>query len=1559
MSHLNPGLISAYNSLTDKHLAGYFSSIRIRRHLQRAGLITRSGRIVPDREYRHKQIQRSHQRHVRECLAQAIFHQVLEMERVHQIEIKRRLEEFARRERVNKIKVECSKRYEEDFARILSPHPPSGHRGFRKQKSGPEGENSESSESPGWSRPNTAPEKMQRPMRLKPIHSSSTAATLRRGSPHRLPEASDENLQPFASTMETRRRLTRLEASHGISPYCLPVINNFVTPVPPATKRKESGTRVIPSSGLRSRRFRPATSFSGAEFHEDPPTMRSSVHQSKVPVNMMYLGKTVHLSRDLTDSRDEVKVFQQHCGGENLCVYKGLLHEGETFRFISRRHRGFPFSLTFFLNGLQVERVSSCCEFKHRKGSRLCGRHRHFGFYGVEGASPCYKCIIAMGLDRNSSLPPKWAKEDGRRDKSVFSPSDAPQMKTEKTGEEPASRSKCESSQSQEEDKVRDDYEEDFEADNEDSAGEAHVKENESPSPTCDSRRQVKEKDEKDEDIKSSSASSFSGSDQEDSDEADQDSGEDEMPKNVFKPDPTDERNPEAASATGDGSAGAKGADTRNSAGDNTEVDISATSVPSENKNAENDDTSEDTQAEDMVAKNNQKRAKSVQEKLKKSRRSSEPELSDISTEEQEEEEEEMSHTGPPKDSKDVLLEKAVIGTEQQENLLEETKQALHQNSDGAEDDRVKGDKEDEEAGSMENTALTNEAEETENRSLLPVHKEETHDQTSGPQEDAADKSTDVAEKAEKNKEKTAADADKHLNEPGEEAAGCVSEPDEETDERAVSNNAAVEAMTASQTAEMKGEASEERGAHVCEEAPITDTGKRQQGGSEDQGAVEDREFTADNSSGSLEGSGATIVEKSVETNEDKAQLESNKADIKQEELSEGGTGKEQEVRDPDEEPAEKSVKIDDKGENKSEDECKEEGDPTNAEELAEADKGEENEVDDKDNESKRDSNGEGKTHEQAEKTSSEEDKAAAEERADESRKTEKDKDNDSAKRGNHMKENEANKTTEVESLTDAHTAANPKDDAVVEYQNATDAEPGDAAKNKFNGGTEETAVAPADTVPGEERFEMAGEAEGKTDAVVTEDKLKISGENSTLDVEAANVATKTVETVKTKEAEDVKRERESEESPNVEIDAENGEISSGTDDKSQDEGEAQTAEHTANENESKEVKEVAMDPGDDNVDQACDTDVAQGEAKEGDNKKDGSCKYQNGNLSDHDHESRASAVIKNSTDIQSEITHMKVPSLGDQEQLIPIAVDLDGATPKLEESTKPTRADGYPLTDGNTAAAAELSGADRENESKASEEGASVLLKPQMQPPPIAKSKAKNADVMVAGSNKNPDGLAGEDNIDLVKNWVTMHQASRYFETFVEPLEDLKEPDSQESNSTKMDDGEQKHMAVDINESKDKTKLEGSEFKRSTFEDGQLRVPIKDAVQVEEEKDGRDLIPEAESEQNDSDFLKGEEVRLEENKESSRGSLKEGTTREMSVPDNPEQSDVSRAEVESIADAGHSASSGRPQAASEVQAEEAATENDPGLNEKQTEETERDRNKQTHTQEIEITSFT
>eukprot|EP00064_Thunnus_orientalis_P011905 superscaffoldBa00001768_g11937 len=911
--------------------------------------ITRSGRIVPDKEYRHKLIQRAHQRHVRECLAQAIFHKVLEMERLHQIEIKRKLEEFARRERVHKIKVERSKRYEEEIIRILSPRPPTGARGVRKQHSGPEGEHSESSESPNSSRPNTAPGKMQRPVRLKPIQSNGNTASLRRSSPYRLHESSNENDQPFNCTMdkESRRRFNMTDASRGISPYCLPVINNFVTPVPPATKRKERGMKVTPSGTVRGRRLRPTTASSGADVHEEPPMLRSSVLQSRVCVNMVYFGKTVHLSHDLSDMRDEVKVFQQHCGGENLCVYKGKLREGEMFQFISRRHRGFPFSLTFFLNGLQVERLSSCCEFKHRKGSRLGGRHGHFGFSGIEGASPCYKCIIAMGLDKKPTPPPKRVKDDGGREETVSSPKTTAEMEMERTGEDAGSHSELETSQPQdlatqvkeetapEEDKLRDDYEEDFEADDEGPVEDAEEKEKKSPSPSIETEKQVRERDaseteddEKDEDAKSHSGSSCSGSDREESDtEAPKDSTENEkveQPTEVDQEETTapsdekDEPNPEEAAATAAEPAAAKDSDIQDSAGDSTEIDISDASVPSGNENKQSDDTSGDKEDEKTVDESKQEeeqeRAKSVQEKLaeailKESQCSSEPELSDTSTEE----EEEATDKGHKQDNEDAVLEKSAVEAEVVEGHEEmsepkeqkdETEQEPHESSENYQDEMVKKDEDVEKAASEvdkdEAAAEKDESEVTGDADAAPhpvsEEKMAEDDKASESQDNTTAKSaeTEAADKDEENEQKTADEAEtlpdetrKVAKSSGEDESS-VSELYKKTDETEVPDNAEAEATTASETMEMKAEPSEEREALSCEEAPVTNTERQQEDGM-DRTAGSETEVTADNSSSSSEGSRDTTVhaEQTADTSGDNAKDESSKDDVKEEEAEE------------------------------------------------------------------------------------------------------------------------------------------------------------------------------------------------------------------------------------------------------------------------------------------------------------------------------------------------------------------------------------------------------------------------------------------------------------------------------------------------------------------------------------------------------------------------------------------------------------------------------------------------------------------------------------------------
>ncbi|KAM9475438.1 glutamate-rich protein 3 [Clarias gariepinus] len=463
MSHLHPGLIGAYNSLTDKHLTGYFNNARIRRHLQRVGLISRSGRIVSEKEFRYRIIHKDQQRHVRECLAQAIFHRVLDMERLHHSEIRRNLEECVRRERVNKVKVERCNRYEDDSLILLSPRPPTRLRNLQARHSGPEREPSDSTDSLDSSRPNTAPEKTQRPLRLKPLNSNSTSTSTKRNSSRYQDYVStNDGKQQICSVLDgdVMRHLTLTDFSSSVSPYRLPVINNFVTPVPPLKRRDKVQNRT-----LRGRRLRPTTAPSDAPISKEGAVQRawSQWSQTAVWVKMVYFGKSVHLSNDLMELKDEVKVFQQHCGGENLCVYKGRLKEGESFQFTSRRHRGFPFSLTFYLNGLQVERLSSCCEFKHRKNSRLGGRHAHFGFSGVEGATPCYRCIIAMGLDKKPAPPNRirnnllvskpWEKEDEKEKPLQFESSQSHLTDPKR--------------HSNQERKHNNGYEEDFEADDE------------------------------------------------------------------------------------------------------------------------------------------------------------------------------------------------------------------------------------------------------------------------------------------------------------------------------------------------------------------------------------------------------------------------------------------------------------------------------------------------------------------------------------------------------------------------------------------------------------------------------------------------------------------------------------------------------------------------------------------------------------------------------------------------------------------------------------------------------------------------------------------------------------------------------------------------------------------------------------------------------------------------------------------------------------------------------------------------------------------------------------
>ncbi|CAF0754519.1 unnamed protein product [Didymodactylos carnosus] len=126
-------------------------------------------------------------------------------------------------------------------------------------------------------------------------------------------------------------------------------------------------------------------------------TSRSHSPTKELPsceVTMIYYGPHTKIDYDhnLFEPLDEVMVMQQHCGGENLPVFKKMLKAGDTFQFKSRRHPNFPFGLSLYVKGLIDSRISTCCEYKHRNGVRLGGERGHFGIQSVQGSKPCLKC---------------------------------------------------------------------------------------------------------------------------------------------------------------------------------------------------------------------------------------------------------------------------------------------------------------------------------------------------------------------------------------------------------------------------------------------------------------------------------------------------------------------------------------------------------------------------------------------------------------------------------------------------------------------------------------------------------------------------------------------------------------------------------------------------------------------------------------------------------------------------------------------------------------------------------------------------------------------------------------------------------------------------------------------------------------------------------------------------------------------------------------------------------------------------------------------------------------
>ena len=84
-----------------------------------------------------------------------------------------------------------------------------------------------------------------------------------------------------------------------------------------------------------------------------------------------------------------------------------------------------------YVNNIRIERISSCCEYKHTKGAKL--GTGTLQFLSVEGAAPCFKCNVRRGYLKEKPDPAPRPVSRASSKKSHYS---APRSHAEQEQEE-------------------------------------------------------------------------------------------------------------------------------------------------------------------------------------------------------------------------------------------------------------------------------------------------------------------------------------------------------------------------------------------------------------------------------------------------------------------------------------------------------------------------------------------------------------------------------------------------------------------------------------------------------------------------------------------------------------------------------------------------------------------------------------------------------------------------------------------------------------------------------------------------------------------------------------------------------------------------------------------------------------------------------------------------------------------------------------------------------------------------------------------------------------------
>ncbi|CAF2961367.1 unnamed protein product [Rotaria sp. Silwood2] len=210
-------------------------------------------------------------------------------------------------------------------------------------------------------------------------------------------------------------RISRLQSAHSSDDYCVKYPSK--NPNRRLRRRRRSFQR------LKSSNQRPHL----------PNKYIDSCTSSPCQITMVYYGPHTKVDYDhlVFEQIDEIIVMQQHCGGENLIVYKNYLKPGALFTFESRRHSDYPFGLSLYVKGLIDSRISTCCEYKHRHGVKLGGDRGHFAIKSVHGSKPCIRCLYEKQARlKKYAQSPKERDDENKLPITISLPvSDEPKMK--------------------------------------------------------------------------------------------------------------------------------------------------------------------------------------------------------------------------------------------------------------------------------------------------------------------------------------------------------------------------------------------------------------------------------------------------------------------------------------------------------------------------------------------------------------------------------------------------------------------------------------------------------------------------------------------------------------------------------------------------------------------------------------------------------------------------------------------------------------------------------------------------------------------------------------------------------------------------------------------------------------------------------------------------------------------------------------------------------------------------------------------------------------------------